>query len=231
MIGRGAARAGGTDGAGSERAYDAGVTPSTVATRPAAPAVRSATKADHHWLADVFARAFWDDPVFTWLHPKQRTRYSAMRRFFAAELAAGRRHGRTVTTSDLAAVAHWAPPGRWRSTPWEQARMFPSGLLLAAKPKAGLTLVTAMEKAHPKEPHWYLATVGSDPNRRGTGAGAAVIDAVLQDCDRDGIPAYLESSKADNVPYYERFGFAVTGEISVLDSPPLFAMWRDPRAR
>lgn len=206
-----------------------GVTTTTAASaQRVAPVAVEATKADEHWLADVFARAFWDDPVFTWLHPEPRTRYTALRRFFSAELASGRKHGRTVTTTDLAAVAHWARPGHWKSTPLQTARMMPAALLMSSRPKAGLTLMTTMERAHPTEPHWYLATVGSDPCRRGTGAGRAVIDAVLADCDRDGIPAYLESSKPENVPYYERFGFKVTSEVSVLDSPTLALMWRDP---
>jgi carbamoyl-phosphate synthase large subunit len=49
-------------------------------------------------------------------------------------------------------------------------------------------------------------------------------------CDREGIPAYLESSKDRNVPYYERFGFKVTKEIALPRGGPLvWAMWRDPQ--
>ena len=63
---------------------------------------------------------------------------------------------------------------------------------------------------------------------QGNGVGRALITAVTDRCDTTGIGAYLESSKAANVPYYERFGFVVTGEIQVADSPTLYAMWRDP---
>jgi hypothetical protein len=31
------------------------------------------------------------------------------------------------------------------------------------------------------------------------------------------------------VPYYQRFGFAVTGQIDLPDGPPLWPMWRAPR--
>ena len=53
---------------------------------------------------------------------------------------------------------------------------------------------------------------------------------VLERCDDEGVPAYLESSKEKNVPYYERHGFRVTGELRLpKDGPPLWAMWRDPK--
>lgn len=193
------------------------------------PVARPAAKGDEAWLADVLARAFWDDPVFGWLHPNDRTRYAALRRFFRAELRANRRHGRVVTTSGLDAAGVWAPPKRWKADTREMLIMAPAGALLASRPAVGARFFKEMEKVHPTEAHWYLATVGADPVRKGTGAGAAVIEAVLHDCDRDGVPAYLESSKAANIPYYERFGFEVTGEVQVEDSPILHPMWRNPR--
>ncbi|WP_030672664.1 hypothetical protein [Streptomyces sp. NRRL B-1347] len=48
--------------------------------------------------------------------------------------------------------------------------------------------------------------------------------------DAEGRPAYLESSKADNIPFYEHFGFAVRRELSLpLDARPVWLMWRDAR--
>jgi hypothetical protein len=52
---------------------------------------------------------------------------------------------------------------------------------------------------------------------------------MLVRCDEAGLGAYLESSKPENVPYYQRFGFAVTGQIDLPDGPPLWPMWRAPR--
>ncbi|WP_143860746.1 GNAT family N-acetyltransferase, partial [Nocardia cerradoensis] len=68
--------------------------------------------------------------------------------------------------------------------------------------------------AHPREPHWYLAVLGTLPGVRGQGYGQALMRSRLDRCDAEGIPAYLESSKPQNVPYYERFGFDVTGTLA-----------------
>jgi GNAT superfamily N-acetyltransferase len=87
-----------------------------------------------------------------------------------------------------------------------------------------------MERHHPTEPHWYLEVLGTDPSMQGRGVGAAVLAPVLERCDRDGLPAYLESSKAENVPWYERHGFAVVAELRArAGAPPSWTMRRDPR--
>jgi predicted acetyltransferase len=72
--------------------------------------------------------------------------------------------------------------------------------------------------------------IGSDPTFRGEGYAHALMKSRLDRCDAEHAPAYLESSSPDNVPYYERFGFEVTGELVVPDGgPTLWPMWRQPR--
>jgi len=39
-------------------------------------------------------------------------------------------------------------------------------------------------------------------------------------------PAYLESSKHENIPLYERFGFELREAITLPDGPDLWPMWR-----
>ncbi|MBS1844280.1 MAG: hypothetical protein JST53_07675 [Actinobacteria bacterium] len=39
-----------------------------------------------------------------------------------------------------------------------------------------------------------MATVGTDPAAQGRGLGTAVLAPVLDECDRDGVGAFLESS-------------------------------------
>ena len=43
------------------------------------------------------------------------------------------------------------------------------------------------------------------------------------------MPAYLEATSEDNRRLYERHGFVIVDELAVAGSPPLWAMWRQPR--
>lgn len=62
------------------------------------------------------------------------------------------------------------------------------------------------------------------------GVGSAVIRDMLDRCDTEGMPAYLESSNPRNVPFYARHGFEKTGEIVVgKEARTVTAMWREPR--
>jgi GNAT superfamily N-acetyltransferase len=193
---------------------------------------RQAEPDDMTPIAGALARAFHDDPAMTWLFgEKDGPRLRKLRRFMGSEARRHHRHGGLVLTADgHPGAALWDPPGKWRTTWPEIARSAPVLLTTIGRriPKAlrGLDL---MDKAHPRVPHWYLAVLGTDPPEQGKGVGAAMIDPVITRCDTEGLGAYLESSKPGSVPYYERFGFRVTGQIDLPDGPPLWPMWRDPR--
>ncbi|WP_197415112.1 GNAT family N-acetyltransferase [Mycobacterium sp. M26] len=197
--------------------------------------VRPARRSDIPAMARVLGRAFHDDPVITWLQPDPERRTAALPGLFGAlarhHFLPGR--GVEVATSDdgIGGVALWDPPGRWQQSPREQIAMLPAVLRAVRGRLAVSRIVTdLMKENHPEEPHWYLAVLGSDPTVRGTGFGRALMQSRLQRCDAEFAPAYLESSNPDNVPYYERFGFEVTGEIVVPDGgPTLWPMWRRPR--
>jgi predicted N-acetyltransferase YhbS len=93
-----------------------------------------------------------------------------------------------------------------------------------------MAVLSRIERVHPTEPHWYLAVLGTDPAHQGKGIGGALQRVVLDRCDREGVPAYLESSKESNVPYYERFGWRVTSELTLpKGGPTLYLMWREPQ--
>jgi len=202
----------------------------TINTRPA-------RKADVTELSHALGRAFYDDPVSVWIMPDDKARAARQRRFFAAvarhhHLAGG---GVEVASdgSTIGAAALWDPPGRWKQSGREQLMMLPSfifgfGLSVSTGRKLG-QLLDQMKHNHPEEPHWYLAVIGSDPAVRGKGYGQALMHSRLERVDAEHAPAYLESSKAENVPYYERFGFEVTGELVVPGGPTLWPMWRQPR--
>lgn len=197
--------------------------------------VRTARRSDVPALARVLGRAFHEDSVIGWLQPDPARRAAALPGFFGAttrhHFLSGSGVEIALSESGVAAAALWDPPGRWQQTPREQLAMLPAVMrAFRGRVGAGRALTEQMKAAHPQEPHWYLAVIGSDPAQRGGGFGAALMRSRLDRCDAESCPAYLESSNPANVPYYIRFGFEVTGEIAMSDGgPTLWCMWRPPR--
>lgn len=80
---------------------------------------------------------------------------------------------------------------------------------------------------------WYLVYLGTKPSSRGKGYGGKLLQHGLALADKDGAPAYLESSAKSNIPYYEKFGFKFVKEIQLLRAEKpvsLSVMLREPGA-
>jgi ribosomal protein S18 acetylase RimI-like enzyme len=197
------------------------------------PAVRRATAQEIPALARMLARAFVDDPVASWAWRPDGLRLGALERFQAIRLRQLIGGEEVWTTDELTCAALWAPPGRWHMTLRETAMLLPCFLrprLFVRMPLVALGW-EKLERGHPrKPPHFYLAVLGTEPEAQGRGLGSAVLGGVLEQCDRDGVGAYLESSKERNIDFYARHGFRVLEEIRLLRGPSMWSMWRDPRA-
>lgn len=196
-------------------------------------AVRKITREDIPKVSAVMGRAFEDDPFAGWFaandekKPERITRFMriALERFCIA-------HGDSYTTTEFQGGALWTPPGKWKLSLFDQMKMGPQMASVASwrrmpKVMGGLN---AVEKFHPHEPHYYLLALGVEPTMQGRSIGSQLMAPILQKCDAEGIPAYLESSKDVNVPLYERHGFKVTKEMDVPNGgPKIWLMWRDPQ--
>lgn len=195
------------------------------------PSIRPATEAELPAVGRVLAAAFADDPVWDWICAPGRNGSADAARWFAAEARAKQRgHGEVLVDDQLRGAALWAPHEHWQGTARELAAILvPSLRLFRTRTFRALAIQRHMEKVHLREPHWYLAVLGTHPDHQGHGVGSSLITAVTDRCDEEGLAAYLESSKERNVPFYERHGFVVTERVSVRDSPPLWLMRREPR--
>lgn len=85
--------------------------------------------------------------------------------------------------------------------------------------------------------YYFLNITVVVPRAQGRGIGRQLMDAVTSRADAEGVPCYLESSRAaPNMQIYERFGFAFAAELECRDDDTaggdaieLFAMVRQPR--
>ncbi len=73
-------------------------------------------------------------------------------------------------------------------------------------------------EVHPVEPHWYLSLLGVDPSHQGHGVGLGLLEYWLAAVEGDHLPSYLETDREENVAFYQRVGFEVQLELTVLET-------------
>ncbi|HME71784.1 MAG TPA: GNAT family N-acetyltransferase [Myxococcota bacterium] len=187
--------------------------------------------ADLQPISATLARAFQDDPVMAWLLPDPEQRAARLPAFWTYALGGLHgKHGSFFTTPTFAGAAVWDPPGHWKVGILQMIRFGPAFVrIFRRRCLRGLALLNAVEQHHPREPHYYLFALGTDPVHQGQGVGTALLAPVLATCDMERLPAYLESSNERNVPFYQRSGFRVMREVLVPGAPKITLMRRPAR--
>ena len=174
----------------------------------------------------ILAEAFRDDPVINWSCRSP----PSLAPFFEFTLPVFLHHRLTYIDPQERGAACWLGPGerlKWPVTFTTVMRVLrmsgPLGIyrmLLSGK---------TTERYHPETPHYYLFAIGVTPGNKGQGLGTQLMSHMLKRCDAERVPAYLENSNENNLPFYEGHGFTVQRQIRFAPSaPPLWLMWREP---
>lgn len=170
--------------------------------------------------------AFTDDPVERWLYPEPRQYLMHFPEFLRAFGGKAFEEHTVWSLDKFSAVALWLPPGAE-----------PDGSAITtvltesvASDKHGdvFSVLEQMDSAHPNYPHWYLPWFGVDAALQGRGLGGQLMKACLGIVDASHLPAYLETPNPRTISFYERHGFAVTGEAQAGACPPIVFMLRPP---
>jgi GNAT superfamily N-acetyltransferase len=192
--------------------------------------VRVAEKGDRELVVRLLDEAFQSDPVSGWVFPGAEHRRTVHPRLMAAFADIVFEHGRIDVTDDGTACALWMSVPA--DAPDEDADG-PARLREAVDPEnERVELVGRLTAGiHPAgRAHEYLWMIGVAPERQGEGLGTALITSVLDRCDREGLPAYLEASSARSRGLYERLGYRLVDRpLDLPDGPQMWPLWREPQ--
>lgn len=110
-----------------------------------------------------------------------------------------------------------------------------------ARVRKGIDVVMPkMHAKHASGPHYYVASMSTLPEKQGQGHCSKLMRAVSGAADMDGLPCYLECSGERNRDIYQRFGYEVVEEQTLVveddetGSEPngkMYAMVRPPHGR
>ena len=170
---------------------------------------------------------FDSDPVARWCWPEPDSYLANMPKFINAYGGRAFKSESAWTDDSYHGGALWLPPN---IDPDEESL---GELMVSTMPeeKQGYLFASLeeIETYHPKEPHWTLPLIAVNPMAQNKGVGSALLKAALIECDKSGVPSFLESSNPRNVGLYERFGFKVISRVQHGICPPFTAMLREPQ--
>lgn len=184
--------------------------------------------ADRDTVGEVLAGAFHDDPVFEWIVPDAQRRSARLPAVFAAFADAYIPHDESYVAGGGVGAALWLPSATEVGEEQLEVLGEQIGAALEEDAERAFEASALLDEHHPDEPCCYLQFMGVAPAQQGRGIGSRLLRSVLDRCDAEGTPAYLEATTVDNRRLYERHGFELLRELALPDGPPLWSMWRDP---
>ncbi|TQJ89908.1 GNAT family N-acetyltransferase [Streptomyces sp. SLBN-31] len=193
-------------------------------------AIRTADEGDRDMVVRLLDEAFQDDPVSAWVFPGDGYRRTTHHRLMAAFTGIVLAEGRIDVSEDGSACALWLPvPAEAHEPDADGAKKLRNAVDPDNERVELIGRLTA--DIHPAgRAHEYLWMIGVEPGRQGEGLGTALLRHVLDRCDRENLPAYLEASSARSRALYERLGFTPAGApLDLPDGPSMWPMWREPR--
>jgi ribosomal protein S18 acetylase RimI-like enzyme len=193
--------------------------------------IRDGQQSDLEVLIATLTDSFTDDPFMNWVIPDPSL-YAGFFRLVISEVFLPR--GITHMEDGGKGAALWLPPLERFDIPLRWALIKMVCQLVSRKGFDPLRRMKEhgdlFDQYHPTKLHYYLQFVGARTQDQGQGVGSALLKQGTRLCDEKRMPAYLESSKEENVPLYQRHGFEVIAEDSMLrGGPKAWFMWREPR--
>ncbi len=170
--------------------------------------------------ADGLALAFFDDPIFRFLAPRDIARRRLCELALDAQLRLAAPEGHCYSAiaqeGDVLGTICLTPPGR-RSLPLRRILTALPGYFLEVSALvrsfptmiSGLRFSSATERLTPDEPHWYVLAVGVTPKAQGLGVGRFLLSRAQELARADAVPLALVTESKDLVRFYEHLGFTV----------------------
>jgi ribosomal protein S18 acetylase RimI-like enzyme len=190
--------------------------------------VRTATPEDLATVVDTAARSLDAEAMLRWSFGEERFE-ERIRRHFTHYDGENVRRGWVRIAAEGAGIAVWIPPeAREEHDAIGPAPPGGEAEILGDNAEHWAAFWGWVGEHEPPEPLLYLSHIGVVPERQGQGLGTALMLDGLT-AQGQGVPAWLETSRADNVAYYERFGFRTVEDADAPDrGPHIWFMRRDP---
>jgi ribosomal protein S18 acetylase RimI-like enzyme len=172
--------------------------------------------------AQLLARAFFTDPLFTRVQPSERVRRRGLPTLFEVLLREAQPSGGVVANPE--GVVAWTPAHRLHVSRLEQIRRGYLKIPLRFGVGGSFRLQTHDDwcnrrtVAHSSPEAAYIHCVGVEPSLAGQGIGSALMAATLSIIGQNFGLCTLRTEQQRNVRFYEKLGFCCVEHVDVPSS-------------
>jgi GNAT superfamily N-acetyltransferase len=171
-------------------------------------------------FAETFAAAMFDDPMIRWPLPDEVT-LATVTQVTRPIVQMYVEIGSGWMLADGLAVASWIAPDA--AARFDELELPTRAAIAPHTGDGGVRYGRFWDwLAHhvPEDPCWFLDLVAVHPEAQGRGFGRRLVEHGLSRARADGLPAFLETAKPENLPFYTDLGFTVVAEEDAPDGGP-----------
>jgi GNAT superfamily N-acetyltransferase len=180
-------------------------------------------KSDLEKASSVLSKSFIDYPIFVSILPNEEYRRKKLQYLFHFLVTLGLLNGEVwAPSNDLEGVSIWIDSS---STKASVGRILMHGFLpllfhLNIRSICRFIKVGIRKQKERKKilngPYYLLDVIGVDPQWQGKGFARFMIESKLNEYDKHQYPCYLETSKRENIAFYQKYGFRLLHEYDLM---------------
>ena len=171
---------------------------------------------------EILVRAFKNYPLLHYYYTDKSIREKITKYFVSFLVYSGIRYGEVYApTSNMEGIAIWIPSNNYPLTFWRILRSVPFSIIVNFGRHGGHKMrefgdyIDKTHKCLTPFKHWYLQTIGVDPDFQGKGYSSKLLKPMLNRIDNEKLPCYLETIDEKNVSIYEHFGFTIIDKSNI----------------
>lgn len=172
---------------------------------------------DKELIVDILTSSFDDNKSVNYIIKQDNKRAQRLKNLMSYSFEVCYMFGDVFLTNDKKGCALILLPDRKKTT--LKSILLDIKLIVScvgsSNIKKALDRESKIKKLHPEGLMYYLWFIGVDPDQQNKGIGSKLMNEVIREAASKQRPIYLETSTLKNIPWYEKFGFAIYNELDL----------------
>lgn len=177
--------------------------------------MKIAKNSDKNKVVEILTNSFIDNKSIDYIIPNDSRRVSRIRELMAYSFDMCMISGKVCLSDDEQGCALISYPERKKmslSVVFLEIKLILFSIGVKNISKA-LRREKIISSHYPQTPIYYLWFIGVHPKFQNNGVGQKLLKEVVADASSMNRPVFLETSTLKNIPWYQKFGFSIYGEL------------------